>query len=121
MRKGLMCCLGSLLVFSQVQAVYADKVLSGDELKALLTNKTVSVAVVGKSVKWRQYFGPDGKSNRDNGEESEWYVKDNKHCNSAANLLCASVRDNGDGSYSRLKPDGKPAVNWTNIVEGKKF
>jgi hypothetical protein len=121
MKKIMMFCLGSLFAIAQVQAVYASKKMSGDEIKALLTNKTVSVALVGKNIKWRQYFGPDGKSNRDNGETSEWSVEGDKHCNTAAMLKCAAVVDNGDGTYSRMKPNGEATVKWTNIVEGKQF
>ncbi|MDP3421416.1 MAG: hypothetical protein Q8S10_10860 [Thiobacillus sp.] len=112
--------VGFALSFLLAQASHAGKVLSGDEIKALVANKTITV-VLSSSNQWRQYFSADGSSKRDNGENSTWYVENDKHCNTAAKLLCAAVQENGDGTYSRLKPDGGPAVTWTKIVDGKDF
>jgi hypothetical protein len=111
--------VGFALFFLLAQASHAGKVLSGDEIKALITHKTVSVSA--GSNQWRQYFAADGTSLRDNGENSTWYVERDKHCNTAAQLLCAAIRDNGDGTYARLKANGDPAVIWTSIVDGKDF
>lgn len=97
----------------------AGKVLSGDEIKALVTGKTVTVEAPGGG--WKQYFAPDGSSERDNGENSTWSIEGDKHCNTAAKLRCAPVEANGDGTYARLKPDGRPAVSWTKFVDGKNF
>lgn len=114
----------TLAVFSLLlpvsQICHAGKMLSGDEIKALITGKTVYVSL-NSNTQWRQYFSADGSSARDNGETSDWSVEDGKHCNTAANLRCAAIRDNGDGTYARLKPNGSPAVTWTKIVNGKDF
>ena len=108
------------LLFSISQVCHAEKMLSGDEIKALLTGKTVYVTL-NSSTQWRQYFAADGSSARDNGETSEWSVDGDKHCNTAAATRCAAIRDNGDGTYARLKPNGSTAVTWTKIVNGKDF
>ena len=94
--------------------------LSGDEIKALLTGKTIYVTPNG-STQWRQYFAADGTSARDNGEISDWTVEGDKHCNTVATTRCAAIRDNGDGTYARLKPNGSTLVTWTKIVNGKDF
>lgn len=112
--------VGFALLFLLAQVSHAGKVLSGGEIRALVANKTITV-VLGSSNQWRQYFAADGSSNRDNGENSTWYIEHDKHCNTAAKLLCAAIQDNGDGSYARLKPNGDPAVTWTKIVDGKDF
>ncbi len=110
----------SFLLFSFSQVSHAEKMLSGDEIKVLLNGKTAYVTL-DSSTQWRQYFAADGSSSRDNGETSDWSVEGDKHCNTAAKLRCAPVRDNGDGTYARLKPNGSPAVTWTRIVDGKDF
>lgn len=109
---------GFMLLFAQTSL--ADKMLSGDEIKALISNKTVSVSA--PSADWQQYFAADGSSVRDNGQNSSWYIEDNKHCNTAsAKFLCAPIRDNGDGTYARIKDNGDVIVSWSKIVDGKKF
>ena len=71
------------LLFSISQVCHAEKMLSGDEIKALLTGKTIYVTPNG-STQWRQYFAADGTSARDNGEISDWTVEGDKHCNTVA-------------------------------------
>lgn len=110
--------VSALLAISQ--PCHAEKLLGGDEIKALITGKTV-YASMGGNGEWRQFFAPDGTSARDTGETSDWSVEGDKHCNSGVNLRCAAIRDNGDGTYARLKPNGSPAVTWTKIVNGKDF
>lgn len=120
MKKQTIVIAGFAMMFSLVQTSHAEKMLSGDEIKALVTGKTVDVSLSSSS-QWRQYFAADGSSARDNGEVSDWSVEGDKHCNSVAALRCAAIRDNGDGTYARLKPDGSPAVTWTKITDGKDF
>ncbi len=101
---------------------HAGSVLSGDEIKALITNKTIQVTVIANGSQWRQFYADDGSSLRHpSGEKSTWSVENGKHCNSSAQLLCAAIKKNDDGTYSRLKENGDPAVTWTNIVDGKQF
>jgi len=120
MKKIAVRFAGFALFFLLAQGSHAGKLLSGDEIKALITHKTVLVTFTGSN-QWRQYFSADGASHRDNGEKSTWYIENDKHCNSAAQLLCAAIQDNGDGTYARLKANGETAVTWTKIVDGKDF
>jgi hypothetical protein len=111
---------GFALFFSLAHASHAAKVLSGDEVRALITNKTVTVTA--NSGQWRQYFAADGSSARDNGKMSTWSVEGDKHCNTAAaSFPCASIRDNGDGTYARIKDNSDAIVTWSKIVDGKGF
>lgn len=112
--------VGVALFFLLVQASHASRVLNGDEIKALITNKTVLVSTGSKQ--WHQHFAADGSSARDNGETSTWSVEGDKHCNTASvKFPCAPIRDNGDGSYARIKDNGDVIVTWTKIVDGKDF
>ena len=120
MRKFLTRSIGVVAMLALAPASYAEKMLTGDEIKALISNKTVSVTHKN-GTQWRTYFAPDGKSVRNNGDSSEWSVEDNKHCSSTAKLRCGAIRDNGNGTYSRLKPDGVQVVLWEKIVDGKDF
>ena len=101
---------------------HAAKTLSGDEVKALITDKTVSVKRVKDGAQWKAYFGADGTSVTSGAVsgESTWHVDgDGRHCNEGVKLKCAAVVDNGDRTYARVKPNGSPAVMWTEIVDGK--
>lgn len=97
-----------------------QKILSAAEVKALITGKTVSVTFKKNGKQWKMYFSPEGKSFRDNGKEGEWKVTDEgQHCITGIKFKCAKVADLGDGTYARLKSNGKPSVIWTKIEDGK--
>lgn len=121
MNKLAVAIAGFSLLFTLSQASHAEKMLSGEEIKALVTGKTIYVTQ-GSSAQWRQYFAADGSSARDNGDTSVWHVEGDKHCNTAAkNNPCLPIRDNGNGTYDRVKSDGNPAVTFTKIIDGKEF
>lgn len=119
MRKEIVSSLAIASLWALSTPGMAGKLLSGDEIKALVSGKTVTVSAPKGG--WKQYFAPDGSSDRDDGEKSTWSVEGDKHCNSAASLKCAQIQDNGDGTYARLKPNGSPAVTWTGFADGKQF
>ena len=122
MKKIAVAVAGFAMLFTLAQASHAEKMLSGDDIKALITNKTIDVSLPNGSKKWRQYYAADGSSARDNGQKSEWNIDGDKHCNTAAtDYPCVGIRDNGDGTYSRVKDNGGAVVNWTKFVEGKDF
>ncbi len=100
---------------------FADnKVLNGDEIKALITGKTVHVTRKNDGAQWKIFFDVNGKAISSQSGEGTWDINgSNEHCNSGVNLNCAKISDNGDGTYSRLKPNGDIAVIWTKIVNGK--
>jgi len=104
--------------------VHAGRILSGDEVKALITDKTVYVTRESDGAQWKAYFFADGSAYLDvnNMEKVPWYIDEKgRHCNTGVPLVCAPIQDNGDGTYSRLKPNGDVAVTWTKIVGGKEF
>ena len=110
------------LFFSLAQVSHAGKLLTGDEIKTLVTDKTLSVTVVSNGKQWRQYHAADGSSFRDNGETSKWHVEKDKHCSTAATYFpCALIQDNGDGTYARVQDNGDALVIWSKIVDGKAF
>lgn len=102
---------------------FAQKMLDGDEVKKLIAGKTVHITHAKSGKQWRSYFAEDGKAFLDNsGQEESWEIDDKgRHCNTGVPLMCAKIRDNGDGTYSRMKPNGEAAVTWTKIEDGKKF
>ena len=116
----LVAVVMSLMLFTL--SGHAAKTLSGDEVKALITDKTVNVTRVKDGAQWKAYFGADGTSITSGAVsgESTWHVDgEGRHCNEGVKLKCAAVVDKGDGTYARVKPDGSPAVLWTEIVDGK--
>lgn len=106
-----------------VTPVQAGKTLSGDEIKALISGKTVYVTLNANGAKWKSYFAADGSALLSNSsDKQEWRIDENgRHCNTGVPLACAPIVDNGDGTFSRVKPDGSVAVTWTKIVDGKDF
>jgi hypothetical protein len=104
--------------------VRAERILSGDEVKELITDKTVYVTRHRDGKQWKAYFFADGSAFLDvkDMKKDTWHIdKKGRHCNTGVRLVCAPIQDNGDGTYSRLKPNGKKAVTWTKIVDGKDF
>ena len=106
----------------------AGKVLSPDELKALITGKTVHAKHEKKGFNFSVYFNADGSAVRkwkgDKIQEGKWFFKDNLHCiNVGGGDKCATMEDNGDGTYKRLKggDSSKHFISWTKIVDGKDF
>ncbi|MBI5936449.1 MAG: hypothetical protein HY850_01215 [Betaproteobacteria bacterium] len=102
----------------------AGETLNADAVKKLITGNTAHTQR-GNGAVLKNYFAPDGKIIRhENGETSEgtWMVKDDgMHCVEGIAGGCASIVKNGDGSYDRVRSNGKVAVTWTTVVNGKDF
>jgi len=110
----------SLLLLSGIPAQAGE--LSADQLKELVSGKTLFVENPKNGKSWQMYHDPDGTTYKSDGNEGKWNITDDgKHCNTGVPLKCAKVVDNGDGTYNRLKPNGSTAVVWTKIVDGKDF
>ena len=121
-RRNFYSCIAAVMTMSLAAPGFAGQTLTGDQVKALITDKTVTVERVKDGATWKVYFAADGTSSSagDVSGDSKWYVDgDGRHCNEGVKLKCAPVVDNGDGTYARLKPNGSPAVVWTEIVDGK--
>jgi len=107
--------------------VFAAKTLNADEVKALITGKTADAEQLIKGFKFKVYFNPNGDLNQlkedGNKVDGSWQVDaQGQHCvNFGAGDQCATVVDNGDGSWTRINMAGKPVVNWKNFVDGKTF
>ncbi len=103
----------------------SDQTLTGDQIKALISGKTLYVSNPKKGDSWKMYHGADGKSVDTRGGEGGWSISDKgEHCNDLAKapgFKCAKVVDKGDGTYERVSDDGKLKVVWTKIVDGKDF
>ena len=106
----------------------AGDALSEDAVKALTSGKTVHAKHEKKDFTFSVYFAPDGKAIRkwknDNIQEGKWFFEDGLHCiNVGGGDKCASIEDNGDGSYKRLKNgnSGKHFITWKKVVDGKDF
>jgi hypothetical protein len=105
---------------------HAGKVLSNDEVKALVSGKTVHAKHEKKGFNFSVYFNADGSAVRkwknDKLQDGKWFFKDNLHCiNVGGGDKCGSIEDNGDGTYKRLKGgnSNKHFITWTKIVDGK--
>lgn len=117
----LSIALASAFVLGGATSALASKTLSADDVKKLITDKTVHVTRKHDGKQWKIYFAADGKGYETAGDVAgTWEVKDSgEHCVTWAPLKCAKVADLGNGTYARLKGNGDVAVTWTKIEDGK--
>lgn len=114
----------AFLIMASFQ-VNAGEVMTGKEIKTLITGKTVQAEHLKKGFTFTVYFAADGsairKKNGDN-IDGTYTIKDNKHCVNFGNGdKCATILPNGGGTYIRLKNgnSNKGFIKWSKIVDGK--
>ena len=105
---------------------HAGKVLSNDEVRAIVSGKTVHAEHLKKGFNFSVYFAADGsvvrKWKNDKVQDGKWFFDGNLHCiNVGGGDKCGSIVDNGDGTYNRLKGgnSNKHFITWTKVVDGK--
>jgi len=113
----------SFVVLFGMGQVYAEG-LSSDKIKSLIVGNTVVAKHLKKDFEFKVYFDVDGVTayRAQNGEtiKTTYNFEENKHCiNWKGSNRCATVLDNGDGTYTRVNANGKQVVKWTNVVKGK--
>ncbi len=102
----------------------ADTMMNADQIKKLVAGKTITAKHNLKGFKFTVYFDKDNKTalrkQKGNTIKTSYSVKGNMHC-----LLwkgqdrCANIRDNKDGTYSRVNPKGKAIITWSKVTDGK--
>ena len=112
------------LMLSGSMLANADEYLSADKIKALISGKTVHAQHLKKDFEFKVYFDADGKTAHryQGGDTTETTYKydGDKHCIFwKGKDRCANIRDNGDGTYSRINKKGIEAIKWKKIVDGK--
>lgn len=121
--KALSLIVGAALALTALaSAMAADRVMSAEEVKKLISGNTVRVTATGNGNQWSIFFAPDGKGyEAKDVARGTWEVKDDgDHCASWAMLKCGKITDIGDGKYARIKPNGARVVIWT-IEAGNKL
>lgn len=108
----------------------AGEQLSGDELKAFFTDKTI-VGVHFKSGSGKTFYGSDGKvkSQSDNGKtrSGKWWIEEgsNQRCvrwDNKPKDLCHFLERNGDGSYTLIHgKKGKKLVEISTTLDGNQL
>jgi len=119
----LSVALASTVILGGTTPALGNKTLSADEVKKLISDKTVHVTRKHDGKQWKIYFAADGKGYQSaDSAAGTWEVKENgEHCVTWAKLKCAKVADLGGGQYARLNGNGDVAVTWTKIEDGKKL
>lgn len=118
MTKGF---IAAMFLFGSTQAI-ADKVMTQDEIKTLIVGNTVYSTHTKKNFDFKVYFNSDGTFERSqNGKmlNGVWMFDGGMHCIAMGKKICASVVDNGDGTYKRLNNGSKHVVTWNKVVKGK--
>lgn len=111
-------------VFFSGQAL-AGKTLSGDEIKALVTGKTIESEHLIRDFTFKVYFDKDGETAyrtlpNGNIKETTYSIKGNRHCIFwQGKDRCAQIQENGDGTYYRVNFRGKKTIKWNNVSDGK--
>ena len=123
MRNMLIHLVAAISLLAVTQPAQSEETLSGDQVKALISGKTIYVTVIKNGKTWKMYHGPDGISVNSGGKEGKWYISEKgEHCNELvkkAKFKCARIVDMKDGTYERVSSDGERLVKWTRIIDGK--
>ncbi len=98
--------------------------LSGGQIQKLVAGKTIHAKHLIRGFEFDVYFDPDGKTalRKQGGTVSttSYKIKGNKHCLFwKGKNRCATIQDNGDGTYTRINPRGKAVIKWTKVSSGK--
>jgi len=117
--------LTSLIFFSNT--LMAGEYLTGDEIKALFTNKTFDIRNETKQKDLKGYDNADGEHYvyipwKDKTSERRWWVEDNKHCTSHPKRgdSCKLMKPVGDGVYHGIT-DGEHTHTLKNFREGNQL
>lgn len=121
---GLGLVVGLSVAGAPWSSAVAGEALSADQIKALISGKTVYAKHLKKGFDFKVYFDADGKTAiRDDGGnpvETTYSFDGDKHCLEwKGKNRCAQIVDNGDGTYSRLNKSGKAFIIWNRFVDGK--
>ena len=116
----------TMVFLMAASSVFAGEKLDDAKIKALITGKTVHGENTKRNTKFMIYFDKDGKTAIRKGPKktrtAQYSIKNNMQCfQRKKKERCASIQDNGDGTYSRINNKGKSIVKWTKVEDGKKF
>jgi hypothetical protein len=117
-------CLGAGSLTAQ-----AGTYMSADEVKNVIVGKSANGVHLKKDFAYRIYFAPDGALHqiKENGVEKkgQWSVtNDGKHCvewDNSGVRKCFPVRDDGDGTYTKVKLKGNRVIEilrWSDFQDG---
>ena len=122
MKKIALVTLSTLMLFN---TVFADEFLTGDEIKALVTNKTWDVHNVAKGKDLKGYDNAEGQHYiyvpwKDKTFERRWWVEDNMHCTSHPKRgdNCKKMKKVSEGVYHGIS-DGEHTHTLSNFKDGK--
>ena len=111
----------SVFLFSAASAT-AGGALSGEEIKALFSDKTFEGQFLKNGDRSRIFAGADGEWKRvyPNGNFGSftWSVKGNRHCmHKGKKDICGTIEAGDDGAYYKVKDGGKRFKFW-DFVDG---
>ena len=113
---------------------YAGNYMNGDEVKALMTDKTFDGVYLPKDKEFSAYEAPDGTHHvlRPNGKRDRgrtWFINNKgQHCtthpkwkNKWPDGRCTYVKNAGDGEYHKYNEDGEHTHTLTNFRDGNQL
>ena len=126
MKKTMTMLVASLSFLTT--SVFAGPFMSAEEITTLVSGKTVSGKGLKKDFTVRTYFKADGTMDgqkNGNKRSGKWHVNDDdmmciEFDDGAGN--CRYIKDNGDGTYSKVKVKGSgkmiPVLLYESIDDG---
>jgi len=119
-----------MVIFAAFSVANADTRVEKDELKALITGKTLE----GKWIVWdsnyRMYLAPSGDMKRVYGKGTEltddlsgtWMInKKGKLCFEVNNMKCRRVKKRDDGGYNLYNKRGEVRQTIEKITDGNPY
>lgn len=123
-----LCITTTILLLVTGTTAFAGDYLSADDVTALVSGKTFDGIHLKNDYTYKAYASPDGtvrqvKSSGDS-KTGKWSVKpDGKQCiewDGTDVVKCFHIKDNGDGSYTKVKIKGDKVIlllRWSNFTE----
>ena len=107
-------------------AANAESILNANQVKKLVTGKTIQAKHNLEGFKFSVYFDKDNKTafRKQKGSTTKinYMFKGDKHCTQWKDQIrCANIRANKDGTWSRINSSGKTVITWSSISDGKKL
>ena len=112
---------GLVLVSASLSVAAAD-LMTGEQIKSVVSGNTVTWEHMFKSKSGKSYYSEDGTLTgvmNGSSRKGTWKVEGNQICVSWGN--CREMESDGEGGYYKVKNGTKRVVRYTRVEDGNKL